>query len=240
MEWSHFVNDLINNPIHKINNNSDKNIVLFGSCHMATIGYMLNKLLNYEYNIYIIISWFFKKKGIENFDMCDINNRITNIVSKCDVFINHFHLNDYDINASTLTSLVDVNSLKLLIPNYRLDYTNNNYLNSLNFLNFGIEKSNFSEEFNFVTKYHKNIMFFNTTNHPTHYFLFLQSQCIKNKILNNGETISVESYFDENNRSYYLKEFKKCNNFIVLPGKERITKKISIDTGIDINADFFD
>lgn len=240
MEWLTFTNDLKNNPIHTINNNSHKSIVLFGSCHMSTIGYMLNKLLNYEYNIYIIISWFFQKKGIENFDMYDINYRIANIVSECDVFIYHLHLNEYHVNATTLISLVDDNSLKLMVPNYRLDYTNNNYSKSLDILNFGIEISNFSEEFNFLIKYHKNVMFFNTTNHPTHYLLFLQSQCIKNKILNNGETINIESYFDENNRYYYLNEFKKCNNFIVLPGREHITNKISLDTGIDTKSDYFD
>jgi hypothetical protein len=56
MNWVDFETNLLHKHIHIINNNSNKNIVLFGSCHMATIGYMLNRLLNYEYNIHIIIS----------------------------------------------------------------------------------------------------------------------------------------------------------------------------------------
>jgi hypothetical protein len=82
-QWPDFENGLFEKHIHTINNKSTKNIVLFGSCHMSTIGYMLNKLLNYEYNIHIIISWFFNDKGIENFDMYNINNRIKhNIIKK--------------------------------------------------------------------------------------------------------------------------------------------------------------
>ena len=237
MDWISFENILFDKHIYTIDNNSSRNIVLFGSCHMATIGFMLNKLLNYEYNIHIIISWYFEKKGIHNFDMNDINKKIENIISNCDVFIYHSHISDYEINASNLIYLVKTDCLKLNIPNYRLDYLNDNYINSLNILNYHIEKSDFPE-FNFVVQNHKNINFFNTTNHPTHYLLFLQSQSIENRIINNDNNKNkvVYNYFDINNRAY----FNEFNDFVFLPGKENITEEISNKTGIKLDADYFD
>ena len=239
MDWLDFENDLVNKHIYTINNNSTKNIVLFGSCHMATIGFMINKLLDYNFNIHIIISWFFQIKGIENFDMVDINNKIKNVVSNCDVFIYHMHINDYHVDASILPSLVNDNCLKLIVPNYRLDYLDDNYSKSLHILNYHIENSDF-QEFKFVTENHKNIMFFNTPYHPTHYLLFLQSKSIKNKIAKNGKIITIESYFDEKNRSYFkkFKEFKKY--YVNLPGINGVDEKTSLATGISTTADYFD
>jgi hypothetical protein len=236
MNWLDFYTDLFNNHVCTINNNSKKNIVLFGYCHMATIGYMLNRLLNYEYNIHIIISWFFQHNGIEKFDMNEINNKILNIVLKCDIFIYHSHKKDFHINATGLPSLVNDNCLKLIVPNYRLDYTNKleEFHNSLNILNCNIASSNFPE-LKFITENYKNIMFFNTTHHPTHYLLFLQSEYIMNKIFKNGQTITIENYYDEKNRAYF-KDFK----YVTLPGKENITDEISNVTGITKNAEYFD
>jgi hypothetical protein len=235
MDWLQFEDILLKKHIYTINNNSSKNIVLFGSCHMATIGFMLNKLLNYEYNIHIIISWFFQNKGIEKFDMCDINSRIHRLVSSADVFINHAHINDYDVNATKLPSIVKDNCLKLVVPNYRLDYTSTtNFFDSLNILKFHIESSNFPE-IKFITDYYKDIIFFNTTNHPTHYVLFLQSQFIINKILNNGQLITIENYHDKNNRAHF-KQF----SYVTLPGKENLNKETSQYSGISMNADYFD
>jgi hypothetical protein len=236
MNWENFETELLHSHIHTLNNNSRKNIVLFGSCHMSTIGYMLNRLLNYEYNIHIIISWFFQNKGIEKFDMNNINNRILDIVSKCDIFIYHSHVNDYHVNATNLPSLVNGSCIKMIVPNYRLDYTNNDvnqFKESLKILNYHISSSSFPE-FKFITEHYKNIMFFNTTNHPTHYLLFLQSESIMNKILNNGQTISIGNYFDIKNRTYF-KDF----SYVVLPGKEVVNDEISIVTGIQKNADHF-
>jgi len=241
MNWSHFESDLFNKYIHTINNNSSKNIVLFGSCHMSTIGYMLNKLLNYksnEYNIHIIISWFFEKNGIEKFDMKKINDNIGYLVSTCDVFIHHPHINDYSVNATILPSITKDSCLKLIIPNYRLDYTSeqSKFSKSLNILSYHILNSSFPE-FSFVFENYKNIIFFNTPNHPTHYLLFLQTEAIRNRILNEGGNINIHYYFDNNNRNY----FKQIdNNYVYLPGKESITHNISTNTGININADYFD
>jgi len=237
MEWTQFENDLFYKHIHTINNNKTKNIVLFGSCHMATIGYMLDKLLNYEYNIHIIISWYFQNKGIENFDMSNINDRISDVVSKCDVFIYHSHINDYHVNATKLPSLVNEQCLKLIVPNYRLDYTNNDvykFNESLNILSYHISSSSFSD-FDFIIHKYKDILFFNTTNHPTHYLLFLQSEYIVNKILKNEQPITIGNYFDQKNRVYF-KEFK----YVTLPGKEWINDEITNITGIKKDADFFD
>jgi hypothetical protein len=241
MNWSEFENMLLTKHIYTINNNSSKNIVLFGSCHMATIGYMLNKILNYqsnEYNIHIIISWFFENKGLEKFDMKKINDNINFLVSSCDVFIYHHHINDYSINATILPSITKENCLKLIIPNYRLDYTINYdiYSKSLNTLSQHILNSSFPE-FIFVIENHKNIMFFNTIHHPTHYLLFLQTESIRNRMLNYNEKMSINNYFDVSNRNIF-KQFD--NNYVYLPGKENITNDISNFTGINMNADYFD
>ena len=69
IEWIDFENKLLDSVYYSIDNNSKKKIVLFGNCHMASIGYFLNYLFNQQYNIYIIISWLFDKNGLENFDM---------------------------------------------------------------------------------------------------------------------------------------------------------------------------
>jgi hypothetical protein len=58
--FSDFTKLLENDYIVTLNNNSNKNIVLFGNCHMSTIGYMLNVLLNYSYNIHIIIPYYYR------------------------------------------------------------------------------------------------------------------------------------------------------------------------------------
>jgi hypothetical protein len=201
---------------------------------MATIGFMLNKLLEYKYNIHIIISWYFDKKGIENFDMNDINLKIENKVSNCDFFIYHNHINSYHINASNLPNLINKNCLKLCVPNYRLDYLNDNYNSSLNLLKYQIQNSDFSE-FIFIINNHKIINFFNTTNHPTHYLLFLQSQSIIHKISKSNITIDLDNYYDKNNRNYF-----KAFSYVVLPGKENITNEIFTNTGIKIDSDYFD
>jgi hypothetical protein len=237
MDWTDFENDLLNKHIHTIDNNSKKNIVLFGSCHMSTIGYILNRLLNYEYNIHIIISWLFTNKGIEKFDMNNINERISKLVSNCDVFIYHMHINDYDVNASSLPSLVNEKCLKLIVPNYRLDFTNtdsNKFYESLKMLNMHIECSSFPE-FKFITDNYKDIIFFNTPNHPTHYLLFLQSEYISNIIFNNKQTITIGNYYDILNRMYF-KDFE----YVTLPGKIIVNDEISNITGIRKDAEYFD
>lgn len=239
MNWGEFENELLYKHIHTINNNSNENIVLFGSCHMATIGYMLNKLLHGKYNIHIILSWFFENRGVENFDMGHINGKIHDIITKCNVFIYHMHINDYHVNAIQLPFLVNESCVKLIVPNYRLDYGVNDaseYSKSLEILKYGIEHSSFPE-CKFVTDTHKDIMFFNTRDHPTHYLLFLQSQFICNKIVQNEEPITIANYFDQENRRYF-EELK--NDYVILPGKLPINAEISAITSINIDADYYD
>lgn len=234
MNWECFDKILLTNHIYTINNNSNLNIVLFGSCHMSTIGFMLNKLLDNKYNIHIIISWFFEKNGIENFDMNVINNKIKQIIKISNVFIYHKHINDYGVDATILPNIVNDNCLKLMIPNYRFDYTNDNYSNSLHILEYNINNSDFPE-FKFVIENYKNIIFFNTKDHPTHYLLFLQSLAIFYRILNTNDVIDVNRYYDNKCRNYF-----KTFNYIILPGKEDITDEISNKTGILKDADYFD
>jgi len=234
MIWDDFLEDLFQKHIYTINNNSPCDIVLCGSCHMATIGFMLNKLLNYQYNIHIIICWIFEEKRTQHFDMVSINNRIQDLVSKCIIFLYHQNVGDHSINATKLHSLTNPDCYKLIVPNYRLDYNTENYNNSLDILNSRISNSSFPE-FKFIIENHKNIIFFNSPHHPTHYLLFLQSQSIANKILKTEDTISISNYFDINNRNYF-KEFK----YIILPNRIEITPEISKHTGIQTNAEYFE
>jgi hypothetical protein len=236
MDWSDFENILGQQHIYKINNNSAKSIVLFGSCHMSTIGFMINRLLNYEYNIYIILSWFFESKGIQNFNMEKINNSIQNCISNCDVLIYHTHIKDYGVYASKILSFTNQKCLKLCVPNYRLDYTKsaNEFNNSLHILDYNIQHSDFTE-FKFIVDNYKEIIFFNIPEHPTHYLLFLQSEFITNKILKNGQTITIGNYYDPKNRNYF-KDFK----YVILPGRQTITDEINMNTNISKNAEYFD
>jgi hypothetical protein len=125
----------------------------------------------------------------------------------------------------------------LILPNYRLDYTTNDlkqFNQSFTILSYHISSSSFPE-FQFVTDNYKDVMFFNTINHPTHYLLFLQSECIVNKILKNNQTITIENYFDTKNRAYF-KEF----SYITLPGRSIVNDEINKMTGIKKDADYFE
>lgn len=246
MEWSEFENKLYENPYFTINNNSKRKIVLFGNCHMATIGYFLNYLFNEQYNIHIIISWFFEKNGCENFDMIKINEQINNIVSKADIFIYQQHIKSYGVNADIIHNNVNSNTIVIKIPNLRLLFdvdTTEEYNRSLNLLLYSINNSDF-KEFKFMVDNLKDVHFFNTREHPTHYTLFLLSKTVKNYVLNNYKTniisnhqpINIDDYYSKYNRLLY----KRITSYVVLPGKDEITEEISKITGIKKDGDYFD
>lgn len=236
MDWIHFEKIMEVKHIYKINNNSSKSLVLFGSCHMSTMGFMLNRLLDYKYNIYIILSWLFKKKGIEKFNMKEINDEIQKYVSSCDIFIYHRHIKDYEVYASKIDTFTNSNCFKFCIPNFKLKYTENinDYKKSLDILKSSISNSDFPE-FNFIIERCKEIIFFNMPEHPTHYLLFLQSEAIMNKILNNGHTISIGNFHDPKNRFYFEDFF-----FVLLPGVIGITDEMNKNTNIKIDAEYYD
>jgi phage terminase large subunit len=103
-------------------------------------------------------------------------------------------------------------------------------------LKFNIEKKSNFEEFIFVYNNYKNIHFFNTCLHPTHYLLFLLAKSIIFKITNNSSKINLQSYHNIENRN----QFKTIKDYVLLPGVIPITKEISQITGININVDHFD
>lgn len=239
IEWFEFEEKISKCSFHTINNNSKKNIVLFGNCHVATIGYMLNTLLYHNFNIHIIISWYCDKIGYSHFDMIEINNKIKHLLSNSDIFIFQNHVKDYGINASQIHTFNRKQSKQIQIPNFRLVYNTLDifaFKTSLEKLKNNIESSDFPE-FTFMIDNILNIIFFNTIDHPTHYILFLLSNSIFNKITKYKYIpMTIESYYDTNNRS----NFKLLNNYVLLPGKDIITDEISFVTGISINADYFD
>lgn len=239
IEWLEFQEKISRGSFHTINNNSKKNIVLFGNCHVATIGYILNILLYSNFNIHIIISWYCEKKGYQHFDMEEINNKIKCLVFSSDIFIFQSHVKDYGIDASQIHTFAGKQTKQIQIPNFRLVY---NTLESYTFnasvekLKNNIENSDFPD-FIFIINNISNIIFFNTIDHPTHYILFLLSKSIFNKITKYKYIpMTIGGYYDMENKKF----FKLLNNYVVLPGKDDITEEISSVTGISINADYFD
>lgn len=246
LEWIDFENKLFDSIYFTINNNSKKKIVLFGNCHMATIGFFLNYLFNEQYDIHIIISWFFDKNGYENFDMQKVNNHIKNLLTKCDIFIFQHHVKNYGINADIIDSFVNKNALVLKIPNLILMFdakVYTEYEKSIKMLKYSIENSDF-KEYNFIIDNIKEIQFFNTPEHPTHYILYLLSKSIKiyifkksNHIMNLFYNhITLDDYYSKKNRASY----KKISNYVILPGKCKITDTIHNITGIKLDSDYYD
>ena len=238
MKWEEFENKLKKQPIYTINNNTNKSIVLFGNCQLSTIGFFLNKLLNKEYNIYIIISWYCDKIGFDNFNMIKINKKIKKLIKNCNVFIYQKHINDYGVNASIIEKFVSSDSIILLLPNLRLTFDSTNlkeYERSLEVLDYNIVNSDFND-FYFMVEY-KYIQFFNIPTHPTHYILFLLSKSIYSKIKDsNYIPYSIDKYNDATLRT----EFLQLKDYIKLPGKINITEEITMISGIPVNCDYFD
>jgi hypothetical protein len=238
MNWVDYETNLKSEPVYSINNNKVKNIVLFGNCHLASIGFFLNHLLNKEYNIHIILSWYCHKIGVEHFDMANINNKITNLVKECDIYIHQKHIKDYGVNATGIEFFVNPKALILMLPNFQLWFdcsTVKEYERSLEILDYNIVNSDF-KDFYFLIE-HKYIQFFNNLDHPTHYILFLLSKCIYSKIKDeNYDSCSLDKYYNSSLRN----EFLQISDVIKLPGKIDITEKISNITGIPIDCEYFD
>lgn len=246
LEWIDFENKLVDSMYFTINNNSKKKIVLFGNCHMATLGFFLNYLFNEQYDINIIISWVFDKHGYENFDMKKVNKSIRNLLSKCDILIYQLHSKNYGVKADTIENLVNKNALVFKIPNLRLMYdakTIQEYDKSFNMLKESIENSDF-KEYNFIIENIKEIQFFNTPEHPTHYLLYLLAKSIKRSIFKKSNHImnlfynhiTLDDYYSLKNRA----EYKKIPNYVILPGICKITDTIFDVTGIKVNCDYYD
>ena len=236
--WEDFEKHFFNNTFYKIDNNSCKSIVLFGSCHISTIGFFLNELFQKKFNVIIILSWFFDKNHIENFDMNKINSEIQDCIKTCDYFIYQKHINDYGINASIIETYASVNTTTLKIPNLQLNFisaTKEKFIESLHKLKMNIENSDF-KEFKFIIENFSSIVFFNAPDHPTHYLLFILAKAIYFKIEMPDIIVDVSIYYNEENRRH----FNFTNNYVVLPGKIQISKEMSSITGMSTNADYFD
>lgn len=238
IEWIDFEKKMDVYPYFMIDNKSKQNIVLFGNCHIAPIGYFLNYLLDEKYNIYIIISWYCDKVGLDKFNMTKVNNKILDILqNNCDIFLYQQHIKDYGVNASIIETLPNKKVTIYKLPNLRLVFTSldkKEYDRSLEILSYNIEYSDFSH-FDFIISNLGTIRFFNTPEHPTHYILYLLSKDIVNKIKDNKEKITIKDYYDEDNRI----DFRKIKEFISLPGFDEITSKNSKITGISMDSDYF-
>jgi hypothetical protein len=149
------------------------------------------------------------------------------------------HNNDYGVNADVLEQYVNQNTLVLKIPNLRLTYVTDSreeYLNSVEILRHSIQESDF-KDFDYIVKNHRNHLFFNTNDHPTHYLLYLLSRSILNKICKIKSTDCMIDYFNLDYRNHFL---QLNRNYVILPGREIISEKINQITEISCNAEHFD
>ena len=238
IEWTDFENNLAHCPYFMINNNCKQNIVLFGNCHVATLGYLLNDLLDKKYNIFIIISWWCDKKGLDHYNMNEVNNKIFDILqNSCDIFLYQQHIKDYGVCASYIETLTNKNAVIYKLPNLRLTFDSldkQEYKRSVDILTYNIVKSNFSN-FYFVIDNINNIRFFNTPEHPTHYLLYLLAKDIICKISNSNYVVSIDDYYNPANQS----EFKRLIDYVSLPGFNKITPEISQITGMNMDLHYF-
>ena len=187
----------------------------------------------------VITSWYFQNQGFDHFDMNHIRNRIFEMVRNSNVFIYMFHMNDYGIDANHIEKYVNSNCLVLKIPNLRLDFdkpSRDLYLSSLNILKYSIETSDF-HDYQYIIDNHKNYIFFNTNEHPTHFLLYLLARSILNKICKIHHKESLQDYFNKDYRNHFL---SLNRNYVILPGRQIITPEINQITGISCNAEYFD
>ena len=239
MEWVEYEDGLKKTYFHYIRNGSEKNIVLFGSCHLSTMAYMLNEITSKRFNFCIITSWYFKHRGYEYFDMNTVNSRIRELVKKSDIFIYMKHSIDYGIDADKIETYVGQKTKVIKIPNLRLVFNTDSreeYLRSLDMLKKSIKESDFPG-FCYIVDQHRNHLFFNINEHPTHYILYLLSRSIVKKICHSLPKEGMEEYLSWKNRRRFLELNRK---YVILPGRDVITPKISEITGISCEAEYFD
>jgi hypothetical protein len=239
LSWEEFEKECIKNNIYTIDNKSSKNIVFFGNCTIAPIGFFLNQLMNKNYNIHFIVSWLFEQKGFEKFNMRQVNISIQQLLRSADILVYHHHHKDYGIKASKIMNLCNKNTLKLIIPNLHFSFdapSSELFHKSLSKLKTNIVCRSDFKEFVFISEYYKTIRFFNTSVHPTHYLLFLLAKSIKFKLFRESKVINIHSYYNEQNKIQY----KNIKEFVCLPGFVPFTKEIHHITGIVENADYFD
>ena len=239
IHWTVFEEECVKKIIYTIDNHSKKNIVFFGNCAIAPIGFFLNYLLHKNYNIHFIVSWLFEKNGYQNFDMNLVNNKIGNILFEADYLFYHHHNKDYGIHACEIFKKCNPKTVCFSIPNFQLSFDavdTASFHDSLKILKNNILNESDFKEYIFVCEHYKIIRFFNTKFHPTHYLLFLLAKSIKYKMINIIKLMDLETYYD----TLTQKQFKSIKELVVLPGFVKMTKEITQITGIQENAHYID
>jgi len=236
-----FYSVILKNGLYEINNNCAKNIVLFGNCHVSTIGFYLNELLDKKYNIYMVVSY----RGKDIFFTEDEKNRIWSLIGESDYFIYQEHHGDFSINASTISSFAKKE--KIIIPNLRLDYIDvcgrqvnddvlkDNFEKSFSMCKKTIETSNLPN-FQFILDNYRRIRFFNTPSHPTHYILYLMSLQIDHIIKNSNYKISIKDYYFHRKDPLFTLDKTVILGLKPEPYQQNQCKLL----GINHNSDYFD
>ena len=232
---------MIDDPIFEINNNSKRNIVLFGNCHVSVIGFYLNEILGKKYNIAIIFS---SLRNIWKPYTDAEKQKVWTKIEKSHYFVYQEHKEDYNINASSITKYA--NYFKILIPNLQLIFTDeygkeiedeqlqNDFNKSFQLCKQKIEKTKF-KNFMFILENYKKIRFFTIPRHPTNYVLYLLSLQIANRIIGTNYVITLSEYHKHKNDKIFL-ESETVILGDIFPYKSEQCQLL----GIDYNSEFYD
>lgn len=223
-----------------INNPTNLKIVLFGNCHISTIGFYLNILLEKKYNIYMIL-------GYNGGKICNDNekNKIWNLINDSQYFIYMKHNNDFSLKANIIDTFAK-NEI-YLIPNIQLHFTNiynthtdtdeiliENFKKSYTQCHESIKNSDF-QNFLFILDNYKEIRFFNTPTHPTHYILYLLAFDIYNKILNKDIKINLDYYKNRKNDDIFIN-----SDTVILDSFFDYDEKECNILNINYNSEYYD
>ena len=249
IDWNIVEEHFKQHLFYNLSNNKSKTIVMFGNCHFLPLAFFLNINLNYQYNIIVILSWFYEKTFTDE-KIEEINGKINKYLQDSSYFIYQNHYKNYKVNADKIISSLPISCTKINIPNLMLDCfdfnQNNNfkdekkkYIDSQNKLYKSIFKSDFPNLM-FIHDNLFKIRFFNTKYHPTHYILFLLSKNLYYRIENIDEDINLNHYYNIDLRNEFMNiDFSE---FINLPGKwelkeldYKITNFLPIQDYYDIN-----
>jgi len=232
---------------YDINNNKPKTIVMFGNCHMLPISYFFNLLTLCEFNIIVILSWFYERT-FEDEKLSKVKKEIENKVKNCDIFIYQNHFKSYGIDANIITEKVKPGCFVINIPNIILDCFHFNihdplskikedYNESVNKLYNTIIKSDFNN-FVFILTHLKQIRFFNTKYHPTHFLLYLLTLDMINLVKYKKNYITIDQYYDQNIRNTFITS--NFNDFVFLPDKWEYNEFDYLINQFSNSQDYFD
>lgn len=232
---------------YHIDNKKSKTMVLFGNCHLLPVAYFFNIITKYQYNIIVILSWFYERT-FSGEQLINVNKKIRNLIITCDYLIYQKHFKSYQIDADVIQDKVNPDCKVIKFPNLILDcfhfdcnipidQNRDTFHTSVRKLTESIMASDF-RNFIFIVNNLKSIRFFNTKYHPTHYLLYLLSIDLYNLINLHTNNILLNHYNSSKLRKLFLNF--DYNEFINLPDKWSYNEYDFRINDFNKNQDYFD